>query len=256
MSLKIAIYTAVFGGKDVVREPIKYVENENIDYFLISDDRGIKSECYNIIYKESKFDDITKNARYYKIIGLEEFSSYDFVIWHDANLQIVQDKILKVLRFVDYKGIAFFRHSERNCIYDEAIKCIQLEKDYPFKILKQIYGYYIDGIKCEIGLYDTSIVVKNSKLICKEFLDLWWSEIKYKSRRDQLSLPYSLKKFNIEPGIIEGRREKNVYTFFSKHHHSKYNFLSLSKPKPFNKWPKAIAIKIILFLKKINFNGI
>ena len=41
----------------------------------------------------------------------------------------------------------------------------QLEKDYPFKILKQICGYYTSGIKPEAGLYDTSMVVKNNKLI-------------------------------------------------------------------------------------------
>jgi len=86
----------------------------------------------------------------------------------------------------------------------------------------------------------------------KEFLDLWWREIKYKSRRDQLSAPYSLKKFNIDPGIIEGRREKNEYTFFSKHNHSKYNFLSLSNPKPFNRWSKIIAIRLVKFIKLIN----
>ena len=256
MAYKTAIYTAVFGGKDQVREPKGYKENEKIDYFLITDDRELKSNCYKVVFKKPIYDDITKNARYYKIIGLEEFKNYDFIIWHDANLQIVQDEILNVLKFVDNKGIAFFKHSDRNCIYDEAIKCIQLEKDYPFKILKQIYGYYMSGIKPEAGLYDTSIVVKNNKLISNEFLDLWWSEIKNKSRRDQLSIPYALKKFNIDPGIIKGRREKNEFTFFSKHKHSKYNYLSLSKPKPFNKWSKAIAIKIILFLKKINFNGI
>ena len=256
MSLRIAIYTAVFGGKDEVRDPIKYEENENIDYFLITDDLEIKSKCYNIIYKKPIYDDITKNARYYKIHGLEEFKNYDFVIWHDANLQIVHNKILKILKFAEYKGIAFFKHSERNCIYDEAVKCIQLEKDYPLNILKQIFGYYIYGIRNNIGLYDTSIVVKNNKLISEELLELWWSEIKYKSRRDQLSLPYSLKKYNIEPGIIEGRRENNEFTFFSRHNHSKYNFLSLEKPKTFNKWSKALTIKIILFLKKINFNGI
>lgn len=250
MSLKIAIYTAVFGGKDEVREPIGYIEEEYIDYFLITDDQSLKSNCYKIIYKKPIYNDITKNARYYKIIGLDEFKSYDFIIWHDANLQIVQDKILNVLKFVENKGIAFFKHSQRDCIYDEAIKCIQLEKDYPFKILKQVFGYYMRRVNHKNGLYETSILVKNNRLISKKFLRFWWDEIKHKSRRDQLSLPYALKKFNIEPGIIKGHREANVYSFFSKHYHSKYNFLLQIEPKPFNRWHKAIAIKIILFLKK------
>lgn len=250
MSLKIAIYTAIFGGKDVVRDPIKYEKNDTVNYFLITDDQTLESNCYQIIYKAPIYDDITKNARYYKIMGLDIFKNYDFIIWHDANLQIVHDKILKSLKFVDNKAIAFFKHSDRNCIYDEAIKCIKLKKDYPFKILRQISGYYVRGMKPHSGLYDTSIVVKNCKLMNKAFLDLWWYEIRCKSRRDQISLPYALKKFHIEPGIMEGRREKNEYTIFSKHHHMKYNFLSLSEPKPFSKWHEAIAIKVIMFLKR------
>mgnify|MGYP000211890011 FL=1 len=49
MAYSIAIYTAVFGGKDEVREPINYVKQENIDYFIISDDKELKSNCYKII---------------------------------------------------------------------------------------------------------------------------------------------------------------------------------------------------------------
>jgi hypothetical protein len=251
MALKTAIYTAVFGDKDEVRDPINYVKDVNIDYFIITDDRDLRSNCYNIIHKEPLYDDITKNARYYKIIGVEEFDKYDFIIWHDANLQIVHEEIPNAIKIIENKGIAFFKHSERNCIYDEAIKCIQLEKDYPFKMLKQLFGYYLKGMKPGDGLYDTSLVVKNSKFVSKEFLQFWWMEIKLKSRRDQLSLPYTLKKFRINPGILEGNREKNGYARFSLHKHSKYNFLSSSKPKSYNKWYKAIAIKIILLLKKM-----
>ncbi len=122
------------------------------------------------------------------------------MIWHDANLQIIHNEIIKLLILLIIKKYAFFKHPDRICVYEEAIKCIQLEKDYPFKILYQIYGYYINGMKPETGLYDTSIVVKNSKLIRKEFLFFWWDEIKNKSRRDQLSLPYSLKKYRMNTG--------------------------------------------------------
>jgi len=62
-------------------------------------------------------------------------------------------------------------------------------------------------------------------------------------------LPYTLKAFNIQPAILEGRRNKNDYTFFSKHFHTAYNFLSSSMPKPHNRWQKAFAIKVIGILK-------
>tara|TARA_R110001583_G_scaffold70265_4_gene198907 strand:+ start:375 stop:1145 length:771 start_codon:yes stop_codon:yes gene_type:complete len=256
MPLKIAIYTAIFGEKDVVREPLKYIKNENIDYFLISDDRGIESKCYKIIYKKPIYDDITKNARYYKIIGLELFKNYDFVIWHDGNIQINDEEIPNFVHFALKSNYAFYKHPTRNCIYDEAIKCIELEKDFPFILLKQVLKYFRSGITNNIGLYATGLYVKNNQFNNVDFMEQWWTETKHYSRRDQISLPYCLKKNQIKPIIINGNIRDNKYSIFHSHKHSKYNFLTLGKSKPINKWFKAIAIKIILFLKKINFNGI
>ena len=250
MSLKIAIYTAVFGGKDVIKKPLSYNNDENIDYFLITDNKKNINFNYKIILKEPIYDDITKNARYYKIIGLGLFKEYDIVIWHDGNLQVIHNKITDILKFVENKQVAFFKHPDRNCIYNEAIKCIQLEKDYPIKIFKQVFGYFVKGIKSEDGLYETTIIVKNNKLIDKKFLDLWWNEIKNKSRRDQLSLPYSLKKFNITPGIIKGKREKNEYSIFNKHSYEQYLFLS-SKIKKYSSIKKRVVIKLIKLIKRM-----
>lgn len=250
--VKIAIYTAVFGDKDDPKEPLHHSSENGIDYFLITDNEKTKSIVYNIVIKKPIYDDITKNARYYKTNGIEIFKEYEYVIWHDANLQIMHNKILSILPYVKNKGIGFFKHAERNCIYDEAIKCIELEKDYPFKILNQIFQYYTSGIKNESGLYDTSILVKNNRLINEDFLNLWWNEIKNKSRRDQLSLPFSLRAFKVVPGITQGNRSNNPYSLFHGHKHSKYNFLSIEKPKGFNKTSKKIAIALIKLIKKIN----
>ncbi|WP_228851076.1 glycosyltransferase domain-containing protein [Aegicerativicinus sediminis] len=252
MSVSVVVYTAIFGGKDQIKEPLNFEEVGLIDYFLITDDTAATSSCYKIIHKDPIYEDITKNARYYKIFGLEEFKNYDVIIWHDANLQIIHNKILEILRFMNPNGIAVFKHSQRNCIYAEAIKCIQLEKDYPNIILRQVLRYFIEGVNPESGLYDTSFVVKQNRILSNDFLKFWWKEIKTRSRRDQLSLPYALKMFKIEPGILQGCRDNNDYSIFFKHSHSSYNFLSLNKPKPFKKWNKIIAIKLIVWLKKIN----
>ena len=250
--MKIAVYTAIFGDKDELREPLNFSDTESVDYFVITDNTAFKSANYKVILKDPVFNDITKNARFYKVNGLDFFKEYDYVIWHDANLQIIDNEIVNILKFVQTTGIAFFKHPERSCLYDEAIKCIKINKDYPLKILKQVTRYYFWGIKNNSGLYETSIVVKNNRLILKEFLDLWWTEIKNNSRRDQISLPYALSKYDLVPGLIDGDREKNPFAFFTPHKHHKYNFLSTKKPKKFNRTSKRIAIDIILFLKRKN----
>lgn len=249
---KIAIYTAVFGNKDVLKPPLNFIKDDNVDYYFITDNIKLESYNYQLVLKDPIYDDITKNARFYKIYGLEKFKSYDFVIWHDANLQIIHDEILNSIKYVSNNGIAFFKHPSRSCIYVEAIKCIYKEKDDPYKILMQVYQYYRFGIKNESGLYETSIFVRNNKLISEDFLNLWWSEIKHKTRRDQLSLPYSLKVLNMIPGIIPGDREQNTFSLFSLHKHSEYNFMSSKKPKYFENFSRKVSIKLIKLIKSIN----
>lgn len=254
--MKVAIYTAVFGNKDEVKGPLNYKFEKGIDYFLITDTEKTKATVYNIIVKKPIYEDITKNARYYKVNGLDIFREYDYVVWHDANIQIIDDKILSLLPYVENNEIAFFKHLERNCVYDEAIKCIELEKDYPFKIFKQIMYYYKKGIKNNTGLYATGLFVVNRKIINQEFLNVWWSEIEHKSRRDQLSLPYALSAYNIQPYIIKDNIWNNYYSIFHKHKHKQYNFLSIGKPKDFNKISKKIVITLLKLIRKINKSAI
>lgn len=250
--VKIAIYTAIFGDKDELKDPTNYSSENGIDYFLITDNKETQSLVYNIIVKKPTYDDITKNARYYKVNGLEIFNKYDYVIWHDANIQIIDDKIIKLIASIKNKEILLFKHPERKCTYDEAIKCIELEKDYPLKVLKQVLYYYKNGIKNNAGLFASGLFVLNRKFINQEFLNLWWNEIEQRSRRDQLSLPYALKVHNIQPIIIEDDIRDNDYSNFHNHKHKKYIFLSIGKPKGFNKTLKKLAIALIKLIKKTN----
>ena len=230
--MKIAVYSAIFGSKDNLKDPVGYKGSNNIDYFLITDDKTINSSIYKIIYREPSLNDITKNARQYKILGLEEdFKKYDFIIWHDANLQMIHDEIL-LFDFSKFsEDIMFFRHSERNCVYDEAIKCIELKKDDPLKIFRQILGYWAIGLKSNNGLFDTSILVKNNRKLNVSFLKFWWTEVLNKSRRDQISLPVALKKYDIEFSFLSGYRNSNKYSLFSNHNYSQYNFLEKERKK-------------------------
>lgn len=246
---KIAIYTAVFGGKDTPKPPLNFTNFNNVDYFLITDNINLKCENYTQIYKKPVFDDITKNARFYKILGLEIFEIYDFVIWHDANLRVIHTTILDTINYVKENEIAFFKHPIRNCVYDEAIKCVYKKKDNPFKVLRQVLRYFKAGVENNVGLYETSIIIKNNRLVRHELLNFWWNELKAQTRRDQLSLPYVLKKFSLIPAILPGERYNNKFSSFSEHNHPNYAFISSKKNKVFNKYYGVIVIKLIKLIK-------
>lgn len=220
--MKIAVYTAIFGGKDILRDPIDYRVDEAIDYFVISDE-VLQSDIYQLIKKEVFNPDITKNARYYKILGIEEFENYDYVIWHDANLQLKHDFIPELVKQVQNKHLATFLHPIRNCIYDEAATCIMDKKEDSLKLFSQCLIYFFRGMPSMAGLFETSILVKNNRLNSFDFNQLWWREIKKYSRRDQISLPYIIYRHKISIGILQGDRINSPYSMFYEHNYNEYH---------------------------------
>lgn len=229
--MKIAVYTAIFGNKDEIKFPLNFSKNNQIDYFLITDNIKIKSEIYKVIYRKSIYHDITKNARYFKIFGLKEFEKYDYVIWHDANLQMYHHKIMDLVNELQGRLMATFSHPLRKCFYDEAIACIYDKKEEPIILFKQIFKYFIKGVPLNMGLYETSILVKDNSTKNFEFKKLWWNELKKLSRRDQIALSYTLFKCPISISSINGERLENSYSLFFEHSHNNYinkspNYLS------------------------------
>ncbi len=217
--MKIAVYTAIFGDKDDLKEPIDLSSNEGIDYYLITDNKELKSSSYKVVLKNAVYGDVTKNARFYKVNGIEEFHDYDYVIWHDGSLQMQHTLIQDLVGYAGQNFLATFQHPERKNFYEEAIACIKLNKDFSLKILWQSFIYFMKGVPSSASaqLYETCILVKNMRLYNHKFYNLWWKEILKRSRRDQLALPYVLYKLDLDLAIIPGCRNNNIYSKFSIH---------------------------------------
>ena len=248
--LKIAVYTAIFGDKDSIREPINYNGVDSVDYFLITDKEDVKNHFYKIIYSRNKFTDIAKNARYYKLIGLKEFKKYDYIIWHDANLQLLHNSIPSLIKSVQHKQLATFQHPKRTNFYDEAIACILDEKEDSFTVFYQCLCYFFKNISPHCGLYETSILVKNNRRRDDRFYKTWWEEIKRHSRRDQISLPYALGKHKIQIGILKGERLDSPYVIYHEHNYDEY--LNSEKKVVMKLLSNDLVIKWINNLKRLS----
>lgn len=216
MKRKIAVYTAIFNNHDDLNPPINYEESDNIDYYCITDNENLNDDFYKVIYVEREYYDVTKNARYYKIYGVDPINDYDFSIWHDASLTVDHRMVTELAETAKDYSFSTFRHPDRYCVYDEAIACIDYKKDYPIRLLIQIIFYWIKGIRKNSGMLETSIIVKNNRLYFNNiFYRIWWKHIKIFSRRDQISCIYALKKSNININYILGSRDKNPYSIFN-----------------------------------------
>ena len=245
--MKIAIYTAIFGEKDTLRHPVDYNFNADVDYFLITDNENIKSDIYTVVLKEVIYQDIAKNARYYKILGLEKFKNYDFTIWHDANIQLKQDAIWNLIELVESKQLAAFKHPKRNNFYDEAIACIKDKKEDPLTLFHQCLIYFFKNHSPYSGLYETGILVRNLKSNNKKFFKEWWNQVNRFSRRDQISFPPLLHKFAIEINSLQGEGINSPYAIY--HRHSYYKYITSRKKIKLSENLNRILIKIIRFLK-------
>ena len=197
------MYSCVSGGYDKVVSD--FVPNPNYAYVLFTDSpRLLRQKTYlwwqirPLAYKKQ---DSVRNSRWHKLHPHILFPEYKYSVWIDSNMQISSLDFYKLINkhIKAYHKIAASLHPERDCIYDEAEKCIFLSKDNPVLIRKQIAILRQDGFPEHVGLYETGLMMRkhNDDKIIK-LCEQWWDFVCNYSRRDQLSFNYLLWKNKIK----------------------------------------------------------
>jgi hypothetical protein len=248
--MKIAVYTAIFGDKDKLLVPIDYIETDNIDYFVFTDSHLLNCYPYKTMERSLKFNDFTKNAKYYKILADPILKGYDIHIWHDGNIQMIHSKINELIDLSKNTFLTTFKHPNRNDYYSEAMTCIRVGKDHSLRILKQSLVYFFDGLPAHHGMFSTGIIVKNYSHNAKGLLEFWWKQTEKYSRRDQLSLAYSILKTDSQVKLLEDDIFNNIYSTYHPHNYTHYH--EKRKIKLTNTFfLKQVSFKIVKLLRKI-----
>lgn len=210
--MKVVVYTAIIGGYDTLNEP--KVKPDGVDFVCFTD-RDMKSDTWDIRRVAPLYEDNTRTARKYKVLPHRWFPEYDISIWLDGNKLIVGD-VLKYVEHLKEVHIATFDHmkcfDKRNCIYQEAQaildfgnsnnkrtpeKGIRNWKDNPQVIVDQMNRYLSEGYPKDNTLAFTCGMVRRHNIEeVRTVMEDWWTEIKYGSKRDQLSFNYSIWKNN------------------------------------------------------------
>lgn len=211
---RLVVYTAIIGPYDDLKDP-EYI-TPNCDYVCFTD-QDLKSDVWQIRKVLPLYEDNTRTARKYKTLPHRFLTDYDISIWVDGNIQIVGNAWNYVNKHLgEYNGLAVHNHMDcfdkRNCVYDEANAIFQLGqlnggnfKDNPETIRTQMERYLDAGYPPDNTLVFTCTVLRrhNWELI-KSFGEQWWQEIKYGSKRDQLSFNYSAWILNNVPLVYTG----------------------------------------------------
>ena len=222
--MKIAIYTSIFGGYDDLIDD--QYQMDGVDYICFTD-RDLESETWKVIKSTPIYNDPNRNAKKYKILPHRYLKDYDYSIWIDGNIKVISD-IRALCNGDSYKVYDHMQvFDKRNCIYDEAQAILNFGKinsertpergiknwkDNPKLIADQMNRYISEGYPKNNGLATNPIIVRNhndSDVIA--VMEDWWSEIKYNSKRDQLSFNYIVWKNQFNFVYLQGDSRNNEY---------------------------------------------
>ena len=212
------IYTSIFGSYDDVLE-------QNL------------SDTWDWKYFNEKnslplYTDNNRNAKRFKILPHRYLQDYEYSIYIDGNFSVTGNIDELIDKYLSDSNVAFFSHNQtnldpRDCVYDEVNMIFQFGeknmkltpdrgmlnwKDKPEIIKKQIEKYNSVGYPKNNGLIFGGVILRrHNEQDCIDSMEDWWTEIKYNSKRDQLSFNYTAWKNNLKFNYIDGDIRNNEY---------------------------------------------
>ena len=205
----IIIYTAITGGKDILKEDQII---DGADFVCFTDNPDLKSKTWKILPACNLFHDANRNSKIHKILAHKYFGDYTYSVWIDGALSLKVPVESLIDKYLSDTDIALYRHQiGRNCIYKEAEACITLKLNN-IDIMKEQVKHYKDlGYPSDFGLYECPVILRRNTPEIEELNNFWWAEICRYSRRDQLSFDYILWKLGIRVTTIPGHIKDGIY---------------------------------------------
>ena len=222
---KKVVYTSVFGNYDDVVKPKL---PEGWDWKFFSEENSLPI-----------YEDNMRNAKRYKILPHRFLKEYEISIYIDGNYIIKRDVNELVDRYLNDANAVFHNHNsqpaydKRNCIYDEARTILMFGeknmkitpergmknyKDNPEIIVNQMKRYMNDNYPEQNGLITGGVILRrHNEKDCIKVMEDWWKEIRYGSKRDQLSFNYVAWKNKFKFNYMNSDCRDNSYFYLDKH---------------------------------------
>jgi len=229
--MKKVIYTTIIGKYDILEEP-SFIP-KGYDFICFTDQKINKpNSIWKIRQVLPLYKDNTRTARKYKILPHRFLPEYDISIWTDGNELVVGDINKLQEKYLKDKNMAIYNHmscwDKRDCVYEEAKAIFNLGnqnnnwKDDPSIITKQMERYVNEQYPPNNGLIVSGVMFrKHNKKDVINCMETWWTELKYGSRRDQLSFNYAAWKCNTQFNWINQDIRDDGYVLEVKHNHQK-----------------------------------
>lgn len=202
--MSIAVYTAIFGGRDTFIDP----PPGDFDCHLFTDDASAKSERALIVKRDSPLLDTVRSARLYKVLSHKFLSQYDYTLWIDGSITLKSVDVPGLVgKYLDGVDLVTFKHFGWSCVYKEAEECASGQYDDPEVIAAQMERYRAEKYPENNGMVETGVLLRRNTPGVAAFNEFWWREIESGSRRDQLSFNYAARKTGLKFAHFDGTRD-------------------------------------------------
>jgi hypothetical protein len=193
---RLVVYSALFGDYDELFVPSRELA-QACDFVLFTDQLNIPPPWRrgSLSYAGPSS---TRQSRFYKLLPHRLFPQYEWSLYLDANVDLGVNPI-EFLELHRSRGPDFFvfRHPKRGSIVEELAACIEGRKDSGERMTRQVAQYLDSGFRHGFPLTENNVLLRrHNDPDLAELGEAWWDEVRAKSGRDQLSLPYVVEKKN------------------------------------------------------------
>lgn len=200
-------YSVLFGAYDSVPK----ISTNGVKHFLFTDSDDNYPQSWNVIRVRGSDISPQRLGRYFKILGHLLFPYAKKSLYFDASFDFFMPSEKLISDFSD-SDFSLFYHGKRVDYREEASACIDLRKDDPFLINRQVCHYEKFKIDYPSGCYSTGILLRNlTNNDVMQLNDLWAAEVVSWSVRDQISLPICFRRLGVDPNVISGDVFYNDY---------------------------------------------
>ena len=213
----LTVITAITGDRDKLKPQPEYPGVKYVAYI----DKG-SDPLWDCRKAYSKFKEPVMNAKIHKVLA-HKYCDTPYIVWMDGSMTLKQDPH-KLIEVMGDKDFAFFKHPGRDCIYEEAEKCVELQNADVSDIAAQCKEYARQDFPENKGLNELTAFIRKNDPEINVLFEKWWAEICRFSNRDQISFPviFQGKRWATIPGSIaylEGEKNfpGNEYFKFKQH---------------------------------------
>ncbi len=211
------VYTAFSKGYDHLQPPAAHWRDA-VDFVAFLEET-LPTPGWEIRPLHQGFTDPCRNAKIHKILSHVYFPDQEYTMWVDGSISITTALSFAELAEI-YLGdcdLAVFKHRRRQCVYLEALACLEQKKDDPEIIYRQVELYRSKKYPLNNGLIEGCVLLRRHTPQIRRFNEQWHDIITNYSRRDQLSFNYVAHQLNLKFRHFSGNYTKNPYFTYTPH---------------------------------------